>query len=77
MHNPNSLTNDFDVIYLDHTVGSGLSTGKLEGGVDEVAHDIVAFLRAFMSHFDGRFRRDVYLWSSSFGGVLRPDCQPR
>ena len=76
MHNPYSLTNKFDVIYLDQPVGTGFSTGRLDGGIDETALDVVAFLRGFLSHFPTRFQgREVYVLGEQFRRSHQPTCE--
>lgn len=69
---PHAWTSAFTMLYVDHPVGSGLSsTDKDEGyarNMEDVTRDFVEFLRQFFQVFEALREAPFYLVGESYGG---------
>jgi carboxypeptidase C (cathepsin A) len=69
--NPYSWTNEANMFWIDQPPGAGFSTGDADAGEEEVAVDMVAFLRAFFDALP-QYNRDFYIFGESYAGHYIP-----
>ncbi|KAJ7087821.1 Alpha/Beta hydrolase protein [Mycena epipterygia] len=71
--NPDRVTQHFNMLALDHPVGTGFSYGPMVNNSRDAAHDVYDFLQKFFVLFPHLAKNQLILSGGSYGGKYVPN----
>ncbi|KAJ7490596.1 alpha/beta-hydrolase [Mycena latifolia] len=71
--NPNRITERFNLLALDHPVGTGYSYGRMTNNSQDAALDVYDFLQKFFTVFPSLHKNQLIISSESYGGQYIPN----